>query len=92
MHNRREKIPDFLLRLVVGVASGLDRVNARPVLVPLVFPETLVVAVHVYPVLVHVREQVVPTLRRQDRGDVAVFPGGVAELAVASVAVVRPVG
>ena len=54
------------------------------------FPEGFIVAVHILPVLAHIVQEVGSVLRLQDRSDVAVFAGLVAELLVAAVAVIGP--
>lgn len=62
IHHLLEEIAHFLLRGVVGVAAGVDGVDASAVLTPLVSPEGLVVAVDVDPVLLHVGQEIGATL------------------------------
>ena len=59
-------------------------------LAPLVLPETLVVAVDVLPVCVHVAQQTRLPRRLQDLRDVCVCPCGVTVGVVRPIAVVRP--
>ncbi len=59
-------------------------------LAPLVLPEGLVVAAVVFPVRVHVGEEVVAVEGFEDRSDVGVLAGLVAVLGVGAVAVVWP--
>lgn len=58
IHHLLEEIAHFLLRGVVGVAAGVDGVDASAVLAPLVSPEGLIVAVDVDPVLLHVGQEI----------------------------------
>lgn len=62
IHHLLEEVAHFLLRGVVGVAAGVDGVDASTVLAPLVSPEGLVVAVDVHPVLLHVGQEIGATL------------------------------
>lgn len=90
IHHLLEEIADFLLRGVVGVAAGIDGVDASAVLAPLVSPETLVVAVDVDPVVLHVGQEIGATLFCQDVRDVGVGTRGVAAGLVGAVTVVGP--
>lgn len=75
---------------MVAVTPRLDRVQTSPVLVPLMFPERLIVPVCVDPVSLHVPEEIGAALRAQDVRDVAVGAAGVAGGSVGAVAVVGP--
>lgn len=55
-HGTLEKITDLLLRRIIHITTRHDRVQTRPVLVPLVLPERLLVAPDIRPVVLHVRE------------------------------------
>lgn len=91
IHHLLEEIADFLLRGVVGVAAGIDGVDASAVLAPLVSPEALVVAVDVDPVVLHVGQEIGATLCCQDVRDVGIGTRGVATGLVGAVTVVGPV-
>lgn len=90
IHHLLEEITHFLLRLVIGVAGRLDRVQTGAVLAPFVLPEGLVVPVDVNPVLVHVGEELGAILRLQDLGDIGVGAAGVTVGLVGAVTVVGP--
>jgi hypothetical protein len=61
------------------------------VLAPFVGPEGLVVAVDVHPVLLHVGQEIIATLCRQDVGDVGVGTSRVTAGLIGSITVVGPV-
>lgn len=67
-----EEITHFLLRLIAGIAAGIDGINASTVLAPLVRPEALVLTVDINPILIHVVDQVTEVLVLQDCCDVGV--------------------
>lgn len=59
---RLVKVVDyFLLRVVVVVAVGFQGTDASTVLVPLMFPEIVVIATEVFPVKTHVIKEISPT-------------------------------
>lgn len=87
-----EEITHFLLRLIAGIAAGIDGINASTVLAPLVRPEALVLAVDIDPILIHVVDQVTEVLILQDCCDVGVSALRVTARLVCTVAVVRPGG
>lgn len=87
---RVEKVDNFLLRCVVGVARRVQGRVAGAVLVPLVLPKHLVVAVVVLPVRLHHREHVRRAVRLEDARDVVVVPAIVAVGRVATVTEVGP--
>lgn len=80
----------FLAGLVIGVAASLKGADASAVLVPLVFPEGLVITVLANPVLVHVRECRVAEELGHNRLDICVLTALITELRVRAVAVIRP--
>lgn len=55
------------------------------------FPETGIVTPEVFPVLIHVLEQIAAARVDQDQRDIAVFPLGIAVLIESSVTVIGPV-
>ena len=56
VHSLLEKIYDFLLWDIVGVAAGSQSANSISMFAPLVLPETLIVSLIVFPICVHVIE------------------------------------
>lgn len=89
-HRFLEVDDDILLGLVVVEAFGLERGNTCSVLVKLVLPETLVVALVILPVRVHVRQHVGLACRLENLGNVGVLPRRVAELLVRAITVIGP--
>ena len=85
-----EKVDDFFLRGVICVAFGVKGADAGAVLAPLVLPEAFVVAVHVFPVGVHVGQEIGLARRLQDLRDVCVCATGVAVGVIGPVAVIGP--
>lgn len=70
---------------------GLEGADTGAVLVPLMLPESRVVAPEIFPVLADILQQV-PTARvDQDQRDIAVLATGVAELVKPAVAMIGPV-
>ena len=80
----------FLLRGVVGVATWLQGADAGSVLVPFVLPEVFVVALVVFPIGVHVAQEIGLAGGGDDGGDVVVFAARIAVLLVGAVAAIRP--
>ena len=58
VHRLLEVIDHFFLRRITGIALCPQGADACAVLVPLVFPELLVIALVVLPVRVHIIEEV----------------------------------
>ena len=81
----------FLLGDVILVAVGLKGADTGAMLVPLMLPQSRVVAPEIFPVLADVLEQVPTTRVDQDQRDIAVLATGVAELVKPAVAVIGPV-
>lgn len=76
--------------LVVVIARRIESADASSVLAPLVLPETLVIALVILPVGVHVSEQVRLAERVQDSSDVCVFARRITVGIVGAVATIRP--
>lgn len=56
----------------------------------LMLPETLIVTLIILPILIHILQQLIASLRLQNLGDILIFPRRVAVLLVRSVAVIGP--
>jgi hypothetical protein len=85
-----EIVDNLLGRCVVTVALWLQCRNASSVLGPLVLPERLVIALVVFPVCLHIGEEIRLAERLDDGGDVRVSAGRVTVRIVCAVASVRP--
>jgi len=85
-----EEDGDFFGGLVVCIAGRVEGGDACAVFAPLVFPERLVVALVVFPVLLHDFKSFVGSRGLQDFGDVGVGAARVAVGFVGAVAVVWP--
>lgn len=86
-----EEIDHLLRGDVIDIARRVKGADAGAVFAPLVFPEGFVVAAVVFPVHLHVVQEVVAVEGFEDLGDVFVLPGFVAVLLVGAVAFVGPV-
>lgn len=92
IHHLLEEVGHFFLRLIIGVALGIERIDTSTVLVPLVLPEALVVTTFIFPVDVHIGEKISLAVRLQDLGNIRELAGRVAKLVIGSITVVRPIG
>lgn len=89
--DRLLKIGDnFLLRDIIGVTAGFQSADASSMLSPFVRPETLVIALVVFPVGVHITEQIGCTGIRDDLPDVGVLSCRVTVRFIGTIAVVWP--
>ena len=85
------EIINHLLRWhIIGVAIGVEGADAGAVFAPLVFPEGLVLALIVFPVHLHVVQEIVAVEMFKDLGDVLVLAGFVAKLLVGAIAFIGP--
>lgn len=78
------------MRLVVIIARGIEGADAGSVLAPLVLPERLVIALIIFPVGVHVREQVRLAERVENGSYVGVFARWVTVGIIGAVTTVWP--
>ncbi len=88
-HGSSEVVQDFLRGLVVRIAGRLQGADAGTMLAPFVLPEALIVALVVFPILLHVLQKTGSILLK-DGSDVCVLPSSVAVLLVRAIAVIWP--
>lgn len=85
-----KEVGNFFLRGVVSVAGWLQGRIACAVLAPLVLPEGLVLALVIFPVCVHVTQQICLAEGLEDTGDIGVLARLIAKLRIGPIAKVRP--
>lgn len=51
-----EKVDNFLLWDIVGIAAGLQCANASSMFTPLMLPEALIIALIILPICIHIVE------------------------------------
>jgi hypothetical protein len=80
----------FFLRGVARIAARLERTNTSPVLAPLMLPETLIVAIEIDPVRIHIRQEIAFPIGLQNGSDIRVFPRRITVGVICAVTVIRP--
>ena len=85
-----EIIHNFLRWYIIGVAIRVEGTDAGTVFAPFVFPEGLILALIIFPVYLHVVQEIVAVEMFKDLGDVFVLTSFVAVLLVGAIAFIGP--
>ena len=90
LHSLLEEVHNLLLWLVANVAGWIKGADAGTMLAPFVLPERFVIGPLVFPVDVHVIEEIIAVASLENLRDVGVLAGLIAVLTISAVAVVWP--
>lgn len=75
---------------MIRVALRFQRADARPMLVPLMFPEILVISFVVLPIYIHVVQQARSSGLTYDGRNIGIFTGWITIGLVSAIAIIRP--
>lgn len=58
IHSLLKEIWDLLLALIIRIAGSIQSANASSMLSPFMFPKRLIIPVYVFPIRIHIIEEV----------------------------------